>query len=144
MDLVRLIYVSQMTEACDLAAIENILKVSRRKNAARRITGMLCYDPKFFMQCLEGPKKAVNDLFRDIARDNRHARITLLEYQDIEARCFSEWSMAFVQASELDAKMLRKFGSRGKLDPFVLSPKQARNLVVDIVKMKRKQMLEAE
>jgi len=142
MVLVRLICVSKMTEACDLAAIENILKVSRRKNAARRITGMLCYDPMFFMQCLEGPKKAVNDLFGDLARDNRHSRVTILEYQDIETRSFSEWSMAFVQASELDAKMLRKYGSRGKLDPFELSTKQARNLVVDIVKLKRKQILE--
>lgn len=140
MSLVRLIYVSRMTEECDMTAIQDILKMARRRNPACNITGMLCYDPKFFMQCLEGPKDAVNQLYGDIARDSRHAQVTLLEYHEIEKRTFGDWSMAFVQASELDAKTLRKYGSRGKFDPFTLSPEQARDLVLEIVKQKREQL----
>lgn len=142
MSLVRLIYVSRMTEVCDMAAIEEILKVSRRNNAARGITGMLCYDPTFFMQCLEGPKDVVNELYGGIARDNRHTRVTLLEYGDIKERTFSEWSMAFVRADELDPGAFREYGGRGKFDPFALTTKEARNLVMAIVKQKRKQLEE--
>ncbi|HNR31310.1 MAG TPA: BLUF domain-containing protein [Candidatus Hydrogenedentes bacterium] len=140
MSLVRLIYVSRMTEACDTAAIQDILKVSRRNNPARDITGMLCYDPKYFMQCLEGPNNAVNDLYRDIARDIRHTQVTLLDYQEIEERAFGQWSMAFLRGDDLDTGLLRKFGGRGKFDPFMLSPGQARELVIDIVNQKREQL----
>jgi hypothetical protein len=127
-----------MTEACNMNAIQEILKVSRTKNAAHNITGMLCYDPKFFMQCLEGPKGVVNELYGDIVRDSRHTQITLLEYQDIEERTFGDWSMAFVRAKDLDAPVLRKFAGRG--NPFALSSEQARDLVMEIVKQKREQM----
>jgi len=57
MNQVRLTYVSRMTESCDMEAVEEILRVSRPQNAARGITGMLCYDPQYFLQCLEGPGK---------------------------------------------------------------------------------------
>jgi hypothetical protein len=126
-----------MTEACDMTAIQEILNVARRRNPAADITGMLCYDPKFFMQCLEGPKQAVNELYADIARDSRHTQVTLLEYQDIAERTFGSWSMAFVRASELDPQVLRQFGGLGKFDPFALNPQQARDLVLEIVKQKR-------
>ena len=139
MSLVRLIYVSRMTEECDMAAIQDILEVARRRNCACNVTGMLCYDPQFFMQCLEGPKDAVNELYGEIARDGRHTRVTLLEYQEIEQRTFAEWSMAFAQANALDTLVLRRYGSRGKFDPFALNPEQARNLVVEIMKQKREQ-----
>ncbi len=140
MSLVRLIYVSQMTEECDIAAIQDILKVARSRNPKCNVTGMLCYDPRFFMQCLEGPKDAVNELYGDIARDGRHTQVTLLEYQDIEKRSFGSWSMAFIRTNDLDVKMLRKYGSQGKFDPFSLSPEQARDLVIEIVKQKREQL----
>lgn len=142
MTLVRLIYVSRMTEECDMAAIQDILKAARSRNPACGITGMLCYDPQFFMQCLEGPKDAVNQLYGDIARDSRHERVTLLNYHETEERMFGDWSMAFVKAGDLDPKMLRQYGSRGKFDPFSLSPEQARDIVMGIVKEKREQLQE--
>jgi len=142
MSLVRLIYVSRIAETCDMEEIEKILKVSRRKNAERDITGMLCYDPTFFMQCLEGPKDAVNELYADIARDGRHTRVTLLEYRDIEDRVFPEWTMAFVRACDLEPRMLRKYNCRGKFDPFALNPEQARDLVIEILKHKQEQLEE--
>ncbi len=140
MSLVRLIYVSRMTDECDMAAIQEILKVARHRNPACDITGMLCYDPQFFMQCLEGPKDAVNTLYGHIVRDSRHIRVTLLEYQEIERRMFEDWSMAFVQAGDLDPQTLRNYGSRGKFDPFALTPDQARNLVVEIVNQKQEHL----
>ena len=140
MTLMRLIYVSRMTEACDMAAIQEILAVSRVNNKERSITGMLCYDPRFFMQCLEASKDVVNELYVEIARDTRHTDVTLLEYQEIEERIFGEWSMAFVRAKDLAPGLLRKFGGRGKFDPFKLSPEQALGLVRGIVNQKHGQL----
>jgi hypothetical protein len=84
----------------------------------------------------------VNELYGAIARDRRHTRVTLLEYHDIEERSFAEWSMGFVLANDLDVRMLRKHGGRGKFDPFSLSPEHARDLLLEIVKQKREQMEE--
>ena len=123
-----------------MAAIQDILNVARQRNPTCHVTGMLCYDPRFFMQCLEGPKDAVNALYSDIARDSRHIQVTLLEYQAIEQRMFENWSMAFVHAADLDAATLNKYGHRGKFDPFALSPEQALGLVEDIVKQKSEQL----
>ena len=88
--LVRLIYVSVMTEACDTEALENILSVSRINNEKNNITGMLCYDPTYFLQALEGPREAINHLYTNISRDMRHQYLTLLEYTDIEQRTFGD------------------------------------------------------
>ena len=67
MKKVRLIYVSRMTEACDTKALQDILDASQKNNAERGICGVLCYDPLFFMQCLEGERDAVNEIYARIA-----------------------------------------------------------------------------
>jgi len=140
--LVRLIYVSVMTEACDTEALENILKVSRTNNAKYGITGVLCYDLTYFLQALEGPRNAVNELYTNISRDRRHQYLTLLEYADIDSRLFGEWSMGFTYGSSVDKELLDKytFGG-GKFNPFVLNGKQVRNFLLDVMKLKSKHMM---
>jgi len=132
MDLVRLIYVSVMTEACDTAALQRILDVSHARNTARKITGMLCYDPSFFLQCLEGPRESVNALFGDIIRDPRHKRVTLLGYTTIDERDFAAWSMAFVHASTVERHTFDKYTHGIRFDPFDLSSEEAHSLLLDV------------
>ncbi|MBN2309279.1 MAG: BLUF domain-containing protein [Candidatus Hydrogenedentes bacterium] len=132
MNEVRLIYVSRMTEECDMRAIQDILAVSRKNNQARRISGVLCYDPAFFLQCLEGPRTDVNDLYRSIQQDPRHRDVTLLEYCDIEERLFSSWAMGFVLAGNVDRGILAKYTGGGKFSPYALTAQQARDFLVEI------------
>jgi len=140
--LVRLIYVSVMTEACDTEALENILKVSRENNNKHGITGVLCYDLTYFLQSLEGPRTAVNELYTNISRDARHQYLTLLEYADIEERAFGEWSMGFIYGSSVDKELLDKYSfGGGKFNPFVLNGKQVRNFLLDALKIKNKRMM---
>ena len=134
MQMVRLIYVSRMTEACDILAIQRILDVSRRGNKSRDITGALCYDPMFFLQCPEGPRDAVNKLYAEIQQDVRHQDVVLLEYCDVEERVFADWSMAFLKAQDLGKEALERYTGGGKLDPYALSSGQARQLLVEVVK----------
>lgn len=131
--MVRLIYVSIMTVDCDTEALENILKVSRSNNTKRDITGFLCYDPAFFMQCIEGPREAINGLYTNISRDKRHTNLTLLEYVDIEKRIFGNWAMGFIPSSNIDKVLLEKYAtSGGRFNPFALNGEQARSFLVDV------------
>lgn len=140
MHMARLIYVSRMTDECDMEAIQGILKVSRKRNAAAQITGILCYDPLFFMQCLEGPKNAVNELYNHILRDDRHTDVMLLEYADIEERTFGSWTMGFLTSSEVDRETVSKYAKGSKFDPYLLTGDQARDFLVTIATKERQQL----
>lgn len=132
MQLVRLIYASAMTEACDTEALQKILEVSREKNTARHITGVLCYDPSYFLQCLEGPRDDVNDLYAEIIRDNRHKYVTLLEYTTVSEREFGAWSMAFVHTSTMDRELFQRYAHGGHFDPFDLGSDQANSFLLEV------------
>ena len=80
MNIVRLIYASRLKKKLDHAAVEKIADVSRRNNKKLGVTGALCSSPRGFLQILEGPPEAVNELYNRIVRDPRHADVTLLEY----------------------------------------------------------------
>ena len=134
MQMVRLIYVSRMTEACDIEEIGRILEVSRARNKALDITGILCYDPAFFLQYLEGPRDGVNELYSDILRDARHRDVLLLLYNDVtgEERLFADWQMAFLRAKNLSADLISNVTGSQKLDPYSLNATQAGDLLLEV------------
>ncbi|NLV41688.1 MAG: BLUF domain-containing protein [Candidatus Hydrogenedentes bacterium] len=140
MSLARLIYVSRMTEECDMESLQRILTVSRRNNLAKGITGVLFYDPKFFLQCLEGPVEVVNELYANILRDDRHTRVTLLEYHDTDRRLFGSWAMAFLRLNDLTPEMMAQAGCSGRFDPFVLGSEEARGFLIAIVGQRQAQL----
>jgi hypothetical protein len=140
MELVRLIYVSRMTEECDMEALQQILAVSRKKNETRDITGILCYDPAFFMQCLEGPRDAVNELYSDILRDDRHKDVVLLEYCETRNRDFADWRMAFVSTAKIRPETLGEYTSGGAFDPRALRAAQARAFLIRIAEHAKGQL----
>ena len=78
--------------------IDDIQSVSARRNAMLGITGPLTFDETHFAQVLEGEKSSVRRVFESIARDRRHAEVQVLEEGWIEARDFSQWTMAYVGA----------------------------------------------
>lgn len=140
MSMVRLIYVSRMTDVCDMEALQEILKVSKTNNAAARITGMLCYDPMFFLQCLEGPRTAVNEVYRHILRDDRHTDVVLLEYADIQERAFGRWSMGFLRSSEIDVDTIAAYAGGEKLDPYRLRGDRARDFLLTVEAQERNRL----
>jgi len=137
MDLVRLIYASRMTEDCDIKAIQDILEVARTHNKTKDITGVLFYDALQFMQCLEGPRQDVNELYRNILNDRRHQNVQLLEYCEPKGRLFADWSMGFLAASEVKREVLEKHLGTGKFDPYKFSADQAVDFLVEMVARNR-------
>lgn len=129
--MVRLIYASRMAGGVVRDDLNDILETSRRKNEKFGITGVLCYAPAGFLQCLEGPADSVNQLYNNIIRDDRHIDVTLLEYSEIDQRCFAKWAMAYVRADEVDSLILRKYSAQNAFDPFAMNAKQALGFLVE-------------
>jgi hypothetical protein len=90
-----LVYVSSATALFSRAELAEILETSRRRNAARGISGALLYKDGNLMQVLEGDESAVRALYDTIRRDPRHqGLITVMDGYE-ETRQFAEWSMAY-------------------------------------------------
>jgi hypothetical protein len=132
MSLVRLIYASRFSKGIGPNDIQDILSISRKNNEEKGITGVLCYDPDFFLQCLEGERAEVNTLYGHIVRDQRHKDVDLLEYSDIEEPLFKNWSMAYVRIDELTEPILAKYGTNSKFDPYELSAHQVLSFIKEI------------
>ena len=92
MSLSQLIYVSRPL-GYDPQQLDDILTVSRARNAAAGITGLLLSRWDLFLHILEGPRDAVGDTFTRIRRDLRHVEVTLLHLGCAEARLFADWAM---------------------------------------------------
>jgi hypothetical protein len=93
--MLSLIYVSTSVKLLSNEELLDILKVSRENNESRDITGMLLYKGGNFMQVLEGPDEAVNTLFEKIKDDPRHKDVFVISREQISARQFPAWEMAF-------------------------------------------------
>jgi len=93
--LVSAVYVSSGRRDLKDEDILEILRAARQNNKERNITGMLLYRAGNFLQVLEGPSAAVDELIRKIKRDPRHHGVILMSRRNIQERQFGEWSMAF-------------------------------------------------
>jgi hypothetical protein len=134
MSMVRLIYVSHFNGSANPNDIQDILAISRKNNEKRGLTGALCYDPDYFLQCLEGPRDHVNALYKQILCDERHQEVTLLEYCDIHERRFEKWSMAYARIDELTESIILKYSASKVFAPFSMTAKQALGFIEDMAK----------
>ncbi len=86
--------------------LDHILASARRRNVAEEITGMLLYYRGEFVQILEGEKKSVENIYdKFIGPDLRHTALNKVHQNTISHRSFSEWSMGFVGAAEIESPM---------------------------------------
>ena len=107
-DLYRLIYLSRNTIPGSNEnihqEIEQILAVSRQRNAASQITGALMFNRECFAQVLEGAHDDIQATFERIQCDPRHADVVVLDFKPVEARRFSHWSMGYIGYDTLASK----------------------------------------
>jgi hypothetical protein len=129
--LVRLLYCSRARDA-SAQAIESILVQARQHNALIGITGILCYGDGIFLQCIEGGRMQVSELYGAIQKDERHKDVALLHYEEISERRFSGWSMGQVNVSKLNQSILLKYSEKPELDPYAVSGKVSLSLLEDL------------
>jgi len=128
--MVQLIYVSQLAPVCDADALQYILTESRTHNPEHGITGLLCYDPDFFLQWLEGPRDAVNHLYKNIVADTRHDNAQIICYADITEHAFEQWSMAYISTRDIDAQLIMQYCPHGRFEPYVMGGHDVRDFLV--------------
>jgi len=121
MSLTRLIYVSQPTENFTPTSLEAILQVARVRNSEKGLTGMLCFNNKYFLQCLEGSRNNVNALYEKILLDDRHFNAVILDYSEINVRDFNDWSMGYIPTSSLTAPLNLTFSNSQDFMPYEMS-----------------------
>ena len=132
-NLFRLVYVSRLSRGCTPQQLKEIVEKSRRNNPTFQVTGALCYSINGFLQCLEGPRQSVNELYRRIVKDDRNEGVTLVSYEETEKRLFGNWEMAYVRADEISARILSRNKIEPKFEPFLLNREQSLGLLKDIV-----------
>lgn len=105
--ILRLLYTSQAREDLTEADVLDILKKSRGNNEQTRVTGILCYSKRDFIQVLEGPEKNVLSLYTKIVEDPRHQRCKLVSIDLSDRRIFERWSMGYISVSGEKMQQLR-------------------------------------
>ena len=106
MSYVRLIYASRATTAFQPSSIKAILQAARRNNQKNAITGLLCFNQRGFLQCLEGNRSIINKTFQHILTDPRHENIEIISYDYVETREFGIWSMGYLQNNQIMRDLL--------------------------------------
>ena len=104
MTLCKLLYTSRSADTSPRRTeqIAQIARHSARRNEEAGITGSLVYVEDSFIQVLEGPQQAVENVFESICCDFRHREIKLIDLVPVPSRQFAEWHMGFLASSEND------------------------------------------
>ena len=92
--LKQVIYVSEITDTSS-DSLTDIYDISQKNNSESGISGCLLIGSNSYLQLLEGPESAVENLYSKIKVDSRHKKVKKLFEQHIEEKLFSSWSMKF-------------------------------------------------
>ena len=85
--LKQVIYVSERTDLSD-DSLTNIFDTSHKNNPEKSITGCLLIGSNSYLQFLEGPSLAVEELYSKIEIDSRHKNVKKLHDQSIDKKLF--------------------------------------------------------
>ena len=100
-ELKQVIYVSERTDFSD-NGLTSIFDSSQNNNPEKDITGCLLIGSNSYLQFLEGPSLAVEELYSKIKVDSRHKNVKKLHDQSIDEKLFSSWSMKFAPFNNLE------------------------------------------
>ena len=132
MYLVSLVYASHLKDGFGANDIKQIVEASQKNNAKVDVSGMLVFDTEYFLQCLEGSRSAVNNLYMYILRDTRHTNVMLLDYKEIDKREFAHWSMGYIPNTAMSRETVMKYAPKGVFNPMEMSGSSAHGLLVEL------------
>lgn len=99
-------YMSEPVAKDDVAdTLEAVYRISKKNNPDRGIMGVLFFTGSHFLQVIEGPTKAVDELMRTIKLDTRHSNVDVLFESPISSFALTDWNM-----QPLDLSDQNKFG----------------------------------
>jgi hypothetical protein len=95
------------------------------KNKRIHVTGFLCANKHFFLQCLEGEQEVVEHLFQKIELDSRHHDAKILRREFINERSFPAWSMSGILGIDSHQEILGQFSNEKTFEPYELNSKDS-------------------
>tara|TARA_B100000989_G_scaffold282571_1_gene247739 strand:- start:258 stop:665 length:408 start_codon:yes stop_codon:yes gene_type:complete len=99
--LKQVIYVSEKIDTSS-DSLTDIYDISQKNNSEGGISGCLLIGSNSYLQLLEGPDSAVENLYSKIKMDSRHKKVKKLFERNIEEKLFSSWSMKFAPFSNIE------------------------------------------
>jgi Sensors of blue-light using FAD len=132
MKLVRLVYASRLVAPLSKSATQQILSVADRHNSDQEITGYLCLSSLYALQCLEGPRDAVNSLYNRITNDDRHDTCTLLRYVEPWRRLFPGWHMGYSSELSTAAPESSRWRDASGFNPFLVDSDLIENVIEEL------------
>lgn len=93
-------YISSTHGTLSEQTLEHLLLDARAFNQSLGVTGVLLYNSAAFFQYFEGDAAACETVLQRVQRSSQHHSVQVLVDQALPARVFSDWTMAFSQASE--------------------------------------------
>lgn len=103
------VYLSTAREPFSGPQLDALLHQARDANQRAGLTGALFYQDGQFIQAIEGPRHAVEQLMTRIRTDQRHHAITVLFEEEATTRRFSGWAMGLVRPESLPNAEIAKF-----------------------------------
>ena len=93
--MIAITYLSTASSAFSASALEALLTVSRERNSACHVTGMLLHVDSQFIQTLEGEAVHVHATMERIRTDSRHRDVDVTLVEEIDERRFPDWTMGY-------------------------------------------------
>ena len=118
-----LLYRSSARPGLLASDLNDVIATAEARNPRLGVTGLLLYGelevvpgaPGEFVQWIEGPERAVEDLFEVVSADPRHGRVEVLGRGPVSSlaapapgaggRLFPTWSMGMVRLAALPATL---------------------------------------
>ncbi len=98
----QILYCSLAREPMDEAALDAMIVGVSSINRMDHITGLLMYSEGVYVQLIEGPPEAVQNLWARLLRDPRHFGVVqLYHYRELEQRSCEDWAMKRVDFETL-------------------------------------------
>ncbi|ACA88361.1 BLUF domain-containing protein [Shewanella woodyi] len=121
MPIVQLIYSSSVSEGLSVMEIKALVEKAQINNRALSVTGFLCANSYYFLQCIEGESAVIDALFQKISKDSRHHSITVINKREVDNQQFRAWSMGAVLDIDRHMNIVDGFFPDGVFNPSLLS-----------------------
>ena len=129
----RVMYMSTATRFMPDSELEELLETSRKNNKERSLTGLLIVKGRTFLQCLEGDKKDVEEVYEKISKDDRHMNIIDLIEEDIQTRMFPNWEMGYKNLKTLDDIKSEKIRKISSIDDFNIKKEDIAEIIHEFI-----------
>ena len=132
--LIQLIYSSRVTQPLSSKDLSSLIVSAQVNNSSRGITGALCYANGTFLQCLEGERLAVNQLYLHLSKDKRHGEMEISSMNEVSERRFPNWTMGFFSYENEIGQLFLKHSRMAEFTPFSMNACDVNKFFDEVVK----------